>query len=126
MKEYLSKNSMIKIKQAHEKPEKDDGARILVDRVWPRGLLKGDAAVDSWLKEIAPSLRLRKWFSHDPRKWTGFREKYFEELALRGKEIGKILRREKGNRTITLIYGANEKRFNQAAALKEFLEEKVR
>ncbi|MDQ1283927.1 MAG: hypothetical protein QG620_275 [Patescibacteria group bacterium] len=117
---------MIKIKQAREKPTKGDGARILVDRVWPRGLPKEEAAVDLWLKEIAPSLRLRKWFSHDPKKWTGFREKYFEELALRSKDIEKILRKEKKNRTVTLVYGANEKRFNQAAALKEFLEEKTK
>lgn len=126
MNEYLPKNSMIKIKQAREKPTKGDGARILVDRVWPRGLPKEEAAVDLWLKEIAPSLRLRKWFSHDPKKWTGFREKYFEELALRSKDIEKILRKEKKNRTVTLVYGANEKRFNQAAALKEFLEEKTK
>jgi uncharacterized protein YeaO (DUF488 family) len=70
----------IKIKRVYENPSKEDGMRILVDRLWPRGLTKQKAAIDLWLKEIAPSTELRKWFAHDPKKWTEFRKKYLQEL----------------------------------------------
>lgn len=114
--------SMIKIKRAYDQPSKTDGKRILVDRIWPRGIKKEEAKIDFWLKEIAPSRKLRKWFSHDPRKWEQFKERYLSELRLKNKELEKLKEIIKKNKVTTLVYGAKEKRFNQAIALKEHLE----
>lgn len=111
----------LRLKRVYERPAKDDGLRVLVDRLWPRGLKKEDAAVDLWLKEIAPTSELRKWFGHDPERWTEFRRRYRVELEQRGEQIGTL--RERGGGTVTLLYGAKDEKHNQAIVLKEFLEE---
>lgn len=112
---------MIKIKRIYEKPEKDDGSRILVDRLWPRGMSKTKAKINLWLKDIAPSDKLRKWFGHDLKKCKEFRKKYFEELTLKEDLIAQILKEVKEN-NVTLLYAAKEENCNNATALKEFLQ----
>ncbi len=111
--------TIYKIKRAYEKPSPDDGYRVLVDRLWPRGLSKQTLHADLWLKEVAPSNELREWFGHDPAKFDGFKKKYKAELKSNPtlEEIRKIK-----ESTITLIYGARDEVHNQAAVLKEFLE----
>jgi uncharacterized protein YeaO (DUF488 family) len=111
---------MIKIKRVYDKMEESDGFRILVDRLWPRGLGKEKAKVDFWLKDIAPSDALRKWFAHDPKKWDEFRRRYFEELKDKKRLIDLII--EKARSKVTLLYGAKEEKYNNAAALKEYIE----
>ena len=112
---------MIKIKRVYEEMKKDDGYRILVDRLWPRGLSKEKAKVDLWMKEIAPSNELRKWFSHDPGKWDDFKKKYKRELEDKEELLNRIreIEREKG--MITLLYSAKEENDNNAVALDSFL-----
>jgi uncharacterized protein YeaO (DUF488 family) len=111
----------IKIKRVYEQPDKDDGMRILVDRLWPRGLTKEKARVDLWLKEIAPSTELRKWFGHDPDKWKMFRERYEREIGHQD-DLIKMLRHKAKEGTITLIYAARDEEHNEALVLKKFLE----
>ena len=111
----------LKLKRVYEAPQKDDGTRILVDRLWPRGLTKEKAKVDLWLKEIAPSTGLRKWFGHDPKKWRSFRKRYETELKDHADEI-KLLKSKVKEGTVTLIYGAHDREHNEALVLKEFLE----
>lgn len=111
----------IKIKRVSEQPDKDDGIRILVDRLWPRGLTKEKARVDLWLKEIAPSTELRKWFGHDPDKWKRFRGRYETEIKRQG-ELIKVLKRKAREGTITLLYAARDEKHNEALVLKQFLE----
>lgn len=110
------------LKRVYEPRADSDGLRVLVDRLWPRGLTKEEAAVDLWLKEIAPSSELRKWFGHDPERWAEFRRRYRAELAGKGSEVA-TLRRQGGKGTVTLLYGAKDEAHNQAVVLKEFLEE---
>jgi uncharacterized protein YeaO (DUF488 family) len=113
----------LKIKRVYEQPDEDDGMRILVDRLWPRGLTKEKANIDLWLKEIAPSTELRKWFGHDPDKWRGFRGRY--ETELRHKEDLVVFLKQKAKKEkITLIYGARDQKHNEALVLKQFLEQK--
>jgi len=114
----------IKTKRAYEPPEKEDGFRILVDRLWPRGLTKEKAKIDLWLKEVAPSNELRKWFGHEPEKWDGFRNKYSEELKGKEKELEGIAWKAK-NGTVTLVYAAKDEKRNNAVALKEYIEAKL-
>lgn len=106
------------VKRAYEKPSKDDGTRVLVDRVWPRGVKKD--AIDVWMKDVAPTTALRKWFGHDPEKWSEFRKRYFRELASNDAvdELRKLAKRER----VTLVYGAKDEEHNQAVALREFLQ----
>ncbi len=111
----------IKIKRAYEPSEKSDGFRILVDRLWPRGIKKEDADFDVWLKEIAPSVALRKWFNHEPEKWEAFHKKYSTELK-HLPALKEVLEHVKKHKTVTLIYGAKDELHNQAVVLKEFLE----
>lgn len=111
----------IKIKRAYEQSHTDDGLRILVDRLWPRGLTKEKASVDLWLKEIAPSTELRKWFAHDPDKWKSFRGRYETELS-HNQDLIKVLKQKAREGTITLIYGARDEKHNEALVLKQFLE----
>jgi uncharacterized protein YeaO (DUF488 family) len=111
----------IKIKRAYEQPHKDDGLRILVDRLWPRGLTKEKARVDLWLKEIAPSTELRKWFAHDPDKWKRFRGRYGTELTHKH-DLLRVLKQKAREGPITLIYGARDENHNEALVLKDFLE----
>ena len=111
----------MKIKRVYENPDKKDGLRILVDRLWPRGLTKEKASISLWLKDIAPSTELRKWFGHDPARWQGFRKRYFEELAEKREQIDQLLAQAK-RRGLTLVYSAKDTEHNQAVALKEFME----
>ena len=110
---------MIKIKRIYNPPAKEDGFRILVDRLWPRGLSKEKAKIDLWLKEIAPSDQLRKWYGHDPRKWTEFKRKYFEELRNKDELVNLIARKLKEG-TITFLYSSKEEKVNNGVALKEY------
>ena len=111
---------MIKIKRIYEKETKDDGYRVLVDRLWPRGVKKDDAKIDDWMKDIAPSDELRKWFNHEAERWSVFRKKYFKELENKSEMI-KNLKSKSKNKTLTHLYSAKDTIHNQAAALREFL-----
>jgi uncharacterized protein YeaO (DUF488 family) len=110
----------IRIKRAYEEPDREDGTRILVDRLWPRGLTKEKARVDLWLKDVAPSSELRKWFAHDPDKWTEFESRYQEELK-RNKEQLSLLRQEAAKGPVTLVYGAKDQQHNEAVILQKLL-----
>lgn len=111
---------VVKLKRAYDPPEPDDGFRILVDRLWPRGVAKDSARIDLWLKDIAPSSALRKWFGHEPAKWTEFRERYFQELD-KNHEAVDGLREQTRRGPVTLIYGAKDREHNNAVALKAYL-----
>jgi uncharacterized protein YeaO (DUF488 family) len=111
----------IKIKRAYEQANKDDGVRILVDRLWPRGLTKEKASVDLWLKDIAPSTELRKWFGHDPDKWKSFRGRYETEIR-HNQDLIKVLKQKAREGTITLVHAARDEKHNEALVLKRFLE----
>ena len=109
----------IQIKRVYEKPNAKDGFRILVDRLWPRGLTREKAAVDLWLKDIAPSTELRKWFGHDPGKWKEFQKKYLKELS-ENKEAADILKDHLKKGTVTLLYAAKDEAHNEAEVLKDY------
>ncbi len=111
----------VQIKRVYERPAKGDGFRVLIDHLWPRGMKKEDAAIDEWLKAIAPSTALRKWFGHDPEKWEEFKRRYFSELAENREAVAKLADRTKAE-TVTLVFSSKEERFNNAVALKEYLE----
>ena len=113
---------MIKVKRIYESPMPGpgDGKRILIDRLWPRGLRKDEVAVDEWMKDIAPSSQLRRWFGHDPAKWEEFKKRYWGELEGKRAFLEKV-RRDAGRGTITILYGAKDTEHNNAVALKEFL-----
>ena len=108
----------MKIKRVYDKPDKDDGLRILVDRLWPRGLTKEKACIDLWLKDIAPSTELRKWFGHDPAKWDEFRKRYREELEM-NKAQTSLLTETLKKWEVTLVYGSRDEEHNEALVLKE-------
>lgn len=110
----------IHIKRVYIKPEKEDGIRILVDRLWPRGLTKEKANVDIWLKELAPSTELRKWFGHDLAKWKDFQKKYKQELKKNKQQIS-LLKEELKKGTVTLVYCAKDEEHNEAVVLKEII-----
>jgi len=110
-----------KIKRAYEKPARADGVRILVDRIWPRGVSKAAAKIDQWRREIAPSTDLRKWFGHDPARWVEFKRRYLAELRTQDNTLDELRRLAYG-RTVTLVFGARDTEHSQAAALKEYLE----
>lgn len=112
---------MIHVKRVYEKPSRKDGLRILVDRLWPRGLSKERAAVKLWLKNIAPSTKLRKWFDHDPAKWKLF-QTYFRKELNDKKDILDLLKQMIKEHTVTLVYGARDEEQNEAIALKSILE----
>jgi len=114
---------MIKVKRIYEPPAKDDGFRILVDRLWPRGLSKDKAKVDLWLKEISPSNELRKWYGHEPEKWVEFKRKYLKEIEGKKPEFDLLRQKTKGG-TITFLFSSKEEKLNNAVALKEFVESK--
>lgn len=111
---------IIKIKRIYEKPEKSDGYRILVDRLWPRGLTKEKAKVDLWLKNLGPSTELRKWFAHDPAKWLGFKTKYKKELKDKRDLLDQIINIKK-KRNVSLLYGAKDTEHNEAVVLMNYL-----
>jgi len=112
---------MIQIKRIYDKPDKNDGRRILVDRLWPRGIKKEDAKIDLWLKGIAPGDKLKKWFSHDPARWLEFKNRYKEELKNR-QDIVEALRKELKKGKGTLLFAAKDIERNNAVVLKEVLE----
>lgn len=111
----------IQIKRIYDDPSKDDGYRILIDRIWPRGMSKEDAQLDDWNKDLAPSTELRKWFDHDPEKFKDFSDKYKNELKNQTKAL-KELRQKAKDQTVTLLYGAKDTEHNQAVVLKNVLE----
>lgn len=111
---------MISIKRIYDPPAAEDGRRVLVDRLWPRGVAKEAAHIDEWLKEIAPSDELRKWFGHDPARWEEFRRRYREELQGHG-ELLEGLRKEAGQGSVTLLFAAKDIECNNAVVLKEVL-----
>lgn len=111
----------IRIKRVYEPPEDSDGVRILVDRLWPRGLAKDRARVDRWLPDVAPSSQLRKWFRHDPGKWDEFRSRYFEELHKVPAVVAELQSlTQKG--AVTLVFAAKNEAYNNAVALRQYLE----
>jgi uncharacterized protein YeaO (DUF488 family) len=113
---------MLKVKRVYDPPSDDDGLRILVDRVWPRGLTKERARVNRWMRELAPSPALRKWFNHDPVNWGRFRQRYRAELrSLMAQEMLRELADLSRRGTVTLVYGSREERYNNAQALKDFV-----
>ena len=114
----------IRIKRVYEPANRQDGYRVLVDRLWPRGLKKSKAAVDLWMKDIAPSSELRKWFAHEPQKWGMFKRKYFRELSEQEKNIDWLIQQGK-KRRVTLLFSAKDEKFNNAVALKEYLEKNL-
>lgn len=113
--------NMVTLKRVYESVEKDDGYRVLVDRLWPRGLTKEKAKVDLWIKDIAPTTELRKWFNHDPSKWNEFIKRYHEELKKNNEVVSKLVEHLKQGK-VTLVYGAKDKVHNDAVVLKEYLE----
>ena len=116
---------MIRVKRIYEEPSDQDGFRILVDRLWPRGLRKSEARLDLWMKEIAPENRLRRWFSHDPEKWEEFRKCYLKELEQKEEYVQELL--DKARETdLTLLYAAKDETFNNATVLKEYLESRLK
>ncbi|YBW40841.1 DUF488 domain-containing protein [Nitrobacter sp. TKz-YC01] len=108
------------MKRAYEAPAADDGARILVDRLWPRGLRKTDAAIDLWIKDIAPSTGLRKWFGHDPARWPEFRQRYVEEIERHPEQLDELRTRARTGR-ITLVFAAHDEAHNSAVVLRDVL-----
>ncbi|MEW6518367.1 MAG: DUF488 family protein [Thermodesulfobacteriota bacterium] len=110
----------IRLKRAYERPAKSDGNRVLVDRIWPRGVRKEDAELDEWLPDIAPSSGLRKWFNHDPARWEGFVEQYRRELDSRGELVRKLAALAANGR-LTLVFAARDPEHSNAAALRRFL-----
>ncbi len=112
---------MIRVKRIYELPKRADGFRVLVDRLWPRGLSKSRSQVDLWLKEIAPSHKLRSWFSHEPKRWEAFKRKYQEELNAKEELARQIKHAEKENGIVTLLYAAKDRKRNNALVLTEFL-----
>ncbi|MGO4568922.1 DUF488 domain-containing protein [Rhizobium sp. 2YAF20] len=111
----------VKLKRAYETPDTDDGMRVLVDRLWPRGVKKSEAAIDLWMKELAPSTELRKWFGHDPARWDEFRKRYTAEIHEHRDELDR-LRGLIADGTVTLIYSAHDETHNDAVVLKEILQ----
>ena len=116
---------MLKLKRAYDPASKTDGTRVLVERLWPRGLSKAKLRVDSWLKDVGPSTELRKWFSHDPEKWSRFRTRYFRELDSQPSAWRPILSAARRGR-VTLVYSSHDEQHNNAVALQDYLRAKLR
>ena len=112
---------MIKLKRVYLKPVKSDGCRVLVDRLWPRGLSKQKAALDHWLRDIAPSTTLRKWYAHDPERWPGFKRRYAVELKQQKSAVAELKALLKQHKTVTFLFSSKEETLNNAAALKAWL-----
>jgi uncharacterized protein YeaO (DUF488 family) len=119
MREKIS-SERVKLKRAYESPTADDGIRVLVDRLWPRGVKKTDAAIDHWAKELAPSTELRKWFGHDPARWEEFRQRYSAEIRRHRDELNR-LRDLARKGALTLVYAAHDETHNDATVLREAL-----
>jgi uncharacterized protein YeaO (DUF488 family) len=110
----------IKLKRAYQRPARGDGVRVLVDRLWPRGVRKADAAIDHWMKDVTPSTTLRHWFGHEPARWEGFRRRYRQELKKHQKEVSE-LRGLARHGAITLVYAARDQAHNEAVVLRDYL-----
>jgi uncharacterized protein YeaO (DUF488 family) len=115
----------IQVKRIYEVPDPEDGRRMLIDRLWPRGLSKANAKVDVWMKEIAPSTKLRQWYQHDPGKWPEFKVRYHAELDAQPDGVNQMISWAATGK-MTLLFGSREERLNSARALKEYLESKSR
>lgn len=111
----------IGLKRVYEDPAAADGCRVLVDRLWPRGLSKDDASLDHWFKELAPSNELRRWYGHDPEKWDAFRRRYEAELEAEPEALEPLRRLLESERKLTLLFAAKDEKHNNAVALAEFL-----
>ena len=118
---------MIRLKRVYEEPASDDGVRVLIDRLWPRGLSKERAKVSMWVKQAGPSTELRKWFDHDPERWEEFKARYFAELEQEHAQdaLQPILELVSEGRCVTLLFGSRETRFNNAVALREYMENRL-
>lgn len=114
-----------RMKRIYERPAREDGFRILVDRLWPRGISMANADVDLWLKDISPSDALRRWFSHDPRKWPEFKKRYHRELAAK-RDLVALVEDRIHEGDVTFLYGSADDKHNNAAALKAYLEQRER
>lgn len=114
----------VSVKRVYEKPKRSDGYRVLVDRIWPRGIKKEEAAIDCWLKDIAPSSPLRKWFGHEVEKWLEFKKRYFQELGTHPETLDRLAEIVK-DRKVVLVFGAKDAEHNNAVALKEYLEREL-
>lgn len=112
---------MVKLKRVYLMPAKSDGCRVLVDRLWPRGLSKQKAKVDCWLRDVAPSTALRKWYGHDPGRWSEFRRRYAKELKARPEAVRELRGLLKAHATVTLLFSSKEEKLNNAVALKAYL-----
>ncbi|HMA70215.1 MAG TPA: DUF488 domain-containing protein [Xanthobacteraceae bacterium] len=110
----------IRLKRAYDRPAAGDGKRVLIDRLWPRGIKKADAAIDEWMKELAPSTALRKWFGHDPARWHEFRRRYLKELQQQSEQIDR-LRTLARQGPITLVFSARDEAHNDAVVLRDFM-----
>lgn len=115
-------SSKIEIKRIYEKPSPKDGLRILVDRLWPRGISKENAHIDHWQKELAPTGALRKWFNHEPEKWEGFKRKYIKELEMNQDLVKEFIDLLKNKPVVTLLYSAKDEKHNQAVVLHHYLQ----
>src|SRR5688572_15687759 len=115
---------MLVLKRAYEKAAPDDGIRFLVERLWPRGIKKSDLRIDAWLKDAAPSDSLRKWFAHDPKKWSEFQRRYFAELAGHPEACERIRSVGRHGR-VTLVYSAHDTEHNNAVALRKYLNTRI-
>lgn len=113
----------ISVKRVYEEAAEDDGVRILVDRLWPRGISKEKGKIDKWVKELSPSSELRKWYSHDHEKWSEFKDRYFRELKENSEQVEELLS-EYRNSKVTFLFSSKELKLNNAFALKEYLESK--
>ena len=118
----MPRGHRIAVKRVYDEPAKSDGRRILVDRIWPRGLKKEDARLDDWLMDVAPSTELRKWFGHSADRWDEFRKRYRAELGENREALDRLIELCRGGR-VTLLFGAKDEAHNNAVALKEFIEE---
>ncbi len=118
----LDKSTLIRLKRAYDEPARDDGRRILIERLWPRGVSKERAGLDLWLKDVAPSPELRRWFGHDPARWPEFRRRYREELAQRPEAMAQLAKLV-AEGPVTLVYGSRDREHNAAVVLRESLEE---
>jgi uncharacterized protein YeaO (DUF488 family) len=115
----------IELKRAYDPPARSDGRRVLVDRVWPRGIAKDELEIDAWLKDLAPSTGLRKWFAHDVTRWHEFKQRYFDELTAQAETVDALVAQVSAG-PVTLVFSAKDQEHNNAVALKEYLERRLR
>lgn len=118
------KKSVIQLKRAYDPVDSADGARFLVERLWPRGVKKTALPVEAWLKDVAPSTALRRWFGHDPKKWSEFRRRYFHELSANEDALEPIIKASRHG-PVTLVYSSHDMEHNNAVALKDFVESRI-